>query len=924
MKQISGVTLLVVAIVCGLIAAGLTVFYMEQIESKYKLAAQPPKLETQRVVMVRKNMLKGEKLREADIGALAIPVKYLPSNAVLAKDYKKVINRTLMLPVEGGRPVTWDLLTGVNTDTFSDVIKQGRRAKSIKIKKIDSFDGLLRPGDIIDIMGTFAMVDLGMPISSSSKGSTDIVMPVLERVEVLEAARVDLNGTRYEVKANKNSADGVNLDFTLITLNLTPRQVARVEMANITGQISAVLRNTLDTSTANYEYLGVELLREADVAELIDIVLDANGNPIGRVIGDNVVDSEGNIVGKIVDGKAVGLDGKPLGRIVENVSSDDAINRVDQIADVVRDEDGNIIGTVSKVVRDADGNVIGRVINGKVVDANGNVVGRQAEIVRDADGNAIGRVVDGKIVDDNGRVIGEVGADGVARSLNGETMGSIETAMIGSNGRVLGTIEEVVLDKAGNVIGTMKDGKPMGANGQALGTIERGVALDKDGRAVDINNSRSASGDSRRGKVVRDANGNVVGRVVNGQVVDSSGRVIGKIGKNGTAVGIDGKSLGTVEEVVIDRSGNVVGREQRVVRDADGNVVGSISRVIRDADGKVVGRVVNGQVVDSSGKVIGKISKDGTAMGIDGQSLGTVEEVVIDRSGNVVGREQRVVRDADGNVVGSISRVIRDADGKVVGRVVNGQVVDSSGKVIGKISKDGTAMGIDGQSLGTVEEVVIDRSGNVVGVIDVNGVARSSDGTKLGSVETIMVDKDGSKLGSVETVMVDKDGNITATVSEVVKDAQGNVIGRVIDGQVVDANGNVVGQIVNGQAVDSNGNVIGELEKVVVGENGRELQSSVEVIRDAEGNIIGTLINGEVVDKAGNVIGQYKDGQIVSSKGNVLYDNVSLTSEAINAVAAELRTVSLDRGTSRIRIVDFIPGGSAKDGITPVIKVRVE
>ena len=784
MKQISGATLLAVAIVCGLIAAGLTVFYMEQIESKYRLAAQPPKLETQRVVMVRKNMLKGEKLREADIGALAIPVKYLPSNAVLAKDYKKVINRTLMLPVEGGRPVTWDLLTGVNTDTFSDVIKQGRRAKSIKIKKIDSFDGLLRPGDIIDIMGTFAMVDLGMPISSSSKGSTDIVMPVLERVEVLEAARVDINGTRYEVKANKNSADGVNLDFTLITLNLTPRQVARVEMANITGQISAVLRNALDTSTANYEYLGVELLREADVAELIDIVLDANGNPIGRVIGDNVVDSEGNVVGKIVDGKAVGLDGKPLGRIVENVSPDDAINRVDQIADVVRDEDGNIIGTVSKVVRDADGNVIGRVINGKVVDANGNVVGRQAEIVRDADGNAIGRVVDGKIVDDNGRVIGEVGADGIARSLNGETMGSIETAMIGSNGRVLGTIEEVVLDKAGNVIGTMKDGKPTGANGQALGTIERGVALDKDGRAVDINNSRAASGDSRLGKVVRDVNGNVVGRVVNGQVVDSSGRVVGKIGKNGTAVGIDGKSLGKVEEVIVDRNGNVVGREQRVVRDADGNIVG---------------------------------------------------------------------------------------------RVVDGKVLDSSG--------------------------------NVVGVVDADGVARSSD---------------GAKLGSVETVMVGKDGRITATVSEVVKDAEGNVIGRVVDGQVVDANGNVVGQIVNGRAVDSNGNVIGEVEKVVVGENGRELQSSLEVVRDAEGNIIGTVINGEVVDNAGNVIGRSVNGQILDGNGRVLYDNVSVTSEATNAVAAELRSVSRDRGIPKIRIVDFIPGGSAKDGITPVLKVRIE
>ena len=691
MKQLSGATLFVVAIICGLIAAGLTVFYMEQIESKYRQAAQPPKLETQRVVMVRKNMLKGEKLREADIGALAIPVKYLPSNVVLAEDYKKAINRTLMLPVEGGRPMTWDLLTGVDTDTFSDIIEHGRRAKSIKIKKIDSFDGLLRPGDIIDIMGTFDMADLGMPMSSGNRGSTNVVMPVLERVEVLEAARVDINGTRYELMPNKNSADGINLDFTLITLNLSPRQVARVEMANITGQIYAVLRNTLDTSTANYEYLGVELLREAAAAELIDIVLDANGNPLGRVIGDNVVDDKGNIIGNIIDGKAVGLDGKSLGRIVENVSPEDAINRVDKIADVVRDEDGNIIGIL---------------INGEVV------------------------------------------------------------------------------DKAGNVIGTMKDGKPVGANGQTLGTIERGVALDKDGRTVDINNSRAASGDSRRGTVVRDSNGNVVGRVVNGQVVDSSGRVVGKIGKNGTAVGIDGKSLGTVEEVIVDRNGNVVGREQRVVRDADGNIVG---------------------------------------------------------------------------------------------RVVDGKVLDSSG--------------------------------NVVGVVDADGVARSSDGVKL---------------GSVETVIVGKDGKITATVSEVVKDAEGNVVGRVVDGQVVDANGNVVGQVVNGRAVDSNGNVIGEVEKVVVGENGRELQSSVEVVRDAEGNIIGILINGEVVDNAGNVIGRLVNGQILDSKGNVLYDNVTVTSEAANAVAAELRSVSHDRGIPKIRIVDFIPGGSAKDGITPVLKVRVE
>jgi hypothetical protein len=110
----------------------------------------------------------------------------------------------------------------------------------------------------------------------------------------------------------------------------------------------------------------------------------------------------------------------------------------------------------------------------------------------------------------------------------------------------------------------------------------------------------------------------------------------------------------------------------------------------------------------------------------------------------------------------------------------------------------------------------------------------------------------------------------------------------------------------------------------VLVQNGRELQSSAEVIRDADGNIIGTIVDGKVVDKSGNVIGEYKNGQVVASNGDVLYDNTSLAAEAVSAVAAELRSTAGERETVRIQIVDFISGGTAKDGITPVVKVRVE
>lgn len=472
MKELRGSRLFVIALVCGLLAAALLVFYMKQVESKYRQAAKPKQETMVSVVVPRANMARGERVTKKSIASRNVPEKYLPANVVRAQDYEKVLNRTLLSPLQVGRPMTWEAVTDSSSKTFSEVVDLGRRGMTIKVSRIDSFDGLLRPGDMIDLMGVFSLKDLGISGSSDPNLSDDVVMPVLEQVEVIEASRQDLNGTNYEIKRDKNSVDGFNMEFTMITLDLTPRQVARMQMAQETGDVFAILRHPKDTSLNDYQYLGVDLLLTEDRPEPVDLVLDASGKPVGRIVGDNVVDANGNIVGKIVDGKAVGFDGKALGQIVEDVDPNDPINRVAEIADVVRDAEGNIIG----------------------------------------------RIVDGK-----------------------------------------------VLDKAGNVIGEVKDGQPVSLTGEVLGTIDEAVALDVDGNEVNTENSVVQT---QVEQVVRDAEGNVIGKLVDGNVVDAEGKIIGEY-RDGQIVDSTGKvlvdSVSITEEAIVKVDEELKNQRQETV-----------------------------------------------------------------------------------------------------------------------------------------------------------------------------------------------------------------------------------------------------------------------------------------------------------------------------------------------------------------------
>jgi hypothetical protein len=360
-------------------------------------------------------------------------------------------------------------------------------------------------------------------------------------------------------------------------------------------------------------------------------VVDADGNLIGRIVGDNIVGADGRILGKIVDGQAVGFDGKVIGRIVRGLNADDPLLRMHERATVVRDEQGSVIG---------------RVIDGKVIDAQGNPIGTVVDgKAVGVDGKSLGRVEANAVLDNQGRVVdmSRSRVQNQAAPQNRERQVVRDAA-----GNILGSVDgDKIVDAQGNVIGRQRDGKAYDLNGKPLGSIST-VVEDAQGKII-----------GEMGQVVRDAEGKVIGRVVDGQLIGHDGDVLGVV-KDGKVLGRDGKVLGQVESALLDSSG----------RPLEDNV-----RIARDASGKVLGTIVGDDIIDEQGRKVGSI-KNGEVLDLAGQ-------VVAGAQVAVQGDAKVVVRDADGNIIGTLrGDTVFGADGKATGKLVNGKIVDSNGNLV--------------------------------------------------------------------------------------------------------------------------------------------------------------------------------------------------------------------------------------------------
>lgn len=580
-KKQSTLSMLMVSVFLGLIAAGLAVLYLKNREAALaKKYQKEPEAEIAIIVPVR-DLMPGEIIALDTVAARKIPEKYAGPDVLTTQLYKKVEGRRLQYPAARGKPIPLYALSGINTGDFSDSIATGRRAITIKVDRINSMDGMLRPGNHIDIL-------VGMPAGQAGAeptpglengGAEEVVFPVLENVVVIATGSQDAKS----MQSQRSGAVMTDKDYSSVTVDLFPEQVAMLKVAEEAGRIIAALRNRNDGGASGFDAVRpsqlMSLMRKARNAELArastEVVRDANGNVIGKVVGDTVYDAQGNVIGKVNDkGQVVDAKGKVIGEKAK--------------AQIALGSDGQPIGqVVGDKVYDANGNQIGRVVDGKVVSNDGRMLGHVSESVAvDAKGNVIGNVVNGVVYDKNGNPIGKVNEKG---------------QVVDDKGNVIGSpVGKVAVDATGKPIGKVVGDKVYDANGKLVARV------DANGNVVDLNGKivGKVSDGVQQSAVAIGKDGKTLGRIVDGKVIDAMGNVVGTVNADGTVTDADGNIIGNaVNDALVDAKGNIVANE----------VVGS--------DGKVIGKVIGDKVYDANGNVVATVGADGAVKAMDGQAL---------------------------------------------------------------------------------------------------------------------------------------------------------------------------------------------------------------------------------------------------------------------------------------------------------------
>jgi Flp pilus assembly protein CpaB len=580
-KKQSTLSMLVVSVFLGLIATGLAVLYLKNreaaLERKYQKA---PEVEITVIVPVR-DLMPGEIIGLDTVAARKVPERFVGPDVITAKDFKKAQGRRLQYPAARGKPIPVQALSGINTGDFSDSIASGRRAVTIKVDRINSMDGMLRPGNHIDIL-------VGMPANQAgieptpgleNGGAEEVVFPVLENVVVIATGSQDMKS----MQSQRSGAVMTDKDFSSVTVDLFPEQVAMLKVAEEAGRMIAALRNRNDISASGFDSVRPsqlkDLMKKARNAELArastDVVRDANGNVIGKIVGDKVYDAQGNVIGKVnAKGQVVDAKGKVLGEKTK--------------AQLALGPDGRPIGqVVGDKVYDANGNQIGRVVDGKVVSNDGRVLGHVTEATAvDAKGNVIGHIVNGVVYDKDGNVVGKVNEKG---------------QVVDSKGNVIGApVGKVAVDTKGKPIGKVVGDKVYDANGKVV------AKLDANGNVVDLNGKKvgKVSDGVQPTSVAIGKDGKTLGRIVDGKVIDAMGNVVGTVNADGTIVDAQGNVIGSeVKDALVDAKGNVVANQ----------VIGS--------DGKPLGKMIGDKVYDDKGNVVATVGADGSVKSTDGRTL---------------------------------------------------------------------------------------------------------------------------------------------------------------------------------------------------------------------------------------------------------------------------------------------------------------
>jgi pilus assembly protein CpaB len=175
----------------------------------------------------------GSRLTPAMLKAVDWPANSMPKGAFTTP--AELDSRVLRASVLSGEPVLESKLAPVGSKGgLSAVVTEGKRAMTVRVNDVIGVAGFALPGNYVDIIVNTQEEGA----KGGNRGDQTISKIVLEHILVLAVAQ---EVTRDETKPKVVSA---------VTVEVTPEQAEKLDLARSVGTLSLMLRNQVDLKMA--------------------------------------------------------------------------------------------------------------------------------------------------------------------------------------------------------------------------------------------------------------------------------------------------------------------------------------------------------------------------------------------------------------------------------------------------------------------------------------------------------------------------------------------------------------------------------------------------------------------------------------------------------------------------------------------------
>lgn len=180
---------------------------------------------TIKVVVATRDLQIGTRLQPSMLETVSWPAS-APIQSPL-KSTEQAYDRVINMPILRGEPILDTKLAALGQQGgLSSVLKDGKRAVTVKVNEIVGVAGFALPGNFVDVMANIP-----------DKDNNPVSKIVLERIQVLAVAQ-DVANTENKPRV-----------VSAVTLEVTPQEAEIIDLARSVGALSLVLRSQVDVAS---------------------------------------------------------------------------------------------------------------------------------------------------------------------------------------------------------------------------------------------------------------------------------------------------------------------------------------------------------------------------------------------------------------------------------------------------------------------------------------------------------------------------------------------------------------------------------------------------------------------------------------------------------------------------------------------------